>query len=308
MKRTIKALFSILTATAILSGCVKKIDPIDSYGVTVNFNSNDPKAVIGDKELNPKDSFVLDFSLTSAKEDIAVIEIQRNGARLDTFSLANRTDRRSFSGQKRYRIDSAAGDYSYRVLARNSRGVFLGDGGKLIRLSVKSDFYYWTYRFMSVPNPATKASESFFSTSEGKTYSFNTGAANSAKIDFGFFYDTTTVGVSVANQPKNTIYAPASDSFYKAYNLTGWTKNATVFRRVTTPTFTNMTSAAIIRSAGMSNLTGANAAPRITILASGNVILFRTAAGKYGAVNINYIESTSDSVKSYMNVDVKVEK
>ena len=54
-------------------------------------------------------------------------------------------------------------------------------------------------------------------------------------FDFGYFYDTTTVGVTVINQPKHTIYA-LSASTPVQYDLTGWTKNATIFKKITTPT------------------------------------------------------------------------
>ncbi len=315
MKRTINSLLSLFAAAAILAGCEKKIDPIDNFGVEVTYKATDPKAATGDITLNPKDSFVLDFDLTSSREDIAVIEIQKNGAKIDTFKMSG-TGVRSFSGQKRYQIDSVTGDYSFRVLARNSRGVFIGDGNKLIRVSVKSDYNFWSYRFLYVPDSAAKVSKSYFATSTGESFSYTEGMTKSGLIDFGYYFDTTRVSATNLTPRGHTIYNLTVNPYVPS-DISTWTKNATAFKLVTNVTFNNLTSAGAIRTAGIANLgSGTVAKVSTTDRASaswsshltGAVILFRTAAGKYGALQVNFTEHNGASPGSYINLDVRVEK
>src|SRR6187549_3259679 len=106
MKRYIIGLFTI---AAMFSACEKKIEPVDTYFVTVDYHATNPKALTGDKTVNPKDSIYFDFTITSA-EDMSYVEIQKNGVKVDTFRLNNSPNKRSFSLVKGYMADSAAGD------------------------------------------------------------------------------------------------------------------------------------------------------------------------------------------------------
>ena len=297
-----KYILSILAAAAVIViGCEKTVAPIDSYGVTIDFKPGSAKNITGDVSMNPKDSIILDFTISSSTEDMAVIEIQKNGARIDTFNVSG-VNKRSFSGIKRYQSDSIAGDYSYRVFARNKKGVYIGDGGKSIKVTIKPDFIYWSYKTLAVPDSVAKSNKSFFVSTTGDVLSYVQGASNSALIDFGYFYDTTTVGA-----PKHTIYALGTNKF-APHNLTTWTKNATIFKKVSTPAFSTLTSGSAIAAAGVLNLkTGATTTA--TALASGNLVYFRTAAGKYGCIQINFINDFGAmQSQTYINIDVKVQK
>lgn len=297
-----KYILSILAAAAVIViGCEKTVAPIDSYGVTIDFKPGSAKNITGDVSMNPKDSIILDFTISSSTEDMAVIEIQKNGARIDTFNVSG-VNKRSFSGIKRYQSDSIAGDYSYRVFARNKKGVYIGDGGKSIKVTIKPDFIYWSYKTLAVPDSVAKSNKSFFVSTTGDVLSYVQGASNSALIDFGYFYDTTTAGA-----PKHTIYALGTNKF-APHNLTTWTKNATIFKKVSTPAFSTLTSGSAIAAAGVLNLkTGATTTA--TALASGNLVYFRTAAGKYGCIQINFINDFGAmQSQTYINIDVKVQK
>lgn len=300
MKQAIKY-FSILAAVVVVySSCEKKIDPIeDSYTVSVQYKNSGPNFLTADKEINPKDSVFFDFTVT-AKEDMALLEIQKNGAKIDTFKISD-SDKRSFSGVKKYMSDSIPGDYTYRVLARNAAGAFIGDGGKAIKVTVKSDFNFWSYRFLYVPDTVAKTNKTYYATATGETFSYSTGSANSAAIDFGFYYDTTTAN-------KHTIYAlNANQSQLSYYDISSWTKNATIFKRASSPTFANLTSGAALKAGGITNLASGTAS-KITALASGNLIFFKTVAGKYGCVQVSFIEGASPQKSTYINIDVKVQK
>ena len=294
-------LSTIAAAAVIVIGCEKTVAPIDSYGVTVDFKGGSSKNVVGDVAIKPKDSIILDFTVSSSTEEMAVIEIQKNGAKIDTFNVSG-TDKRSFSGIKRYQSDSIAGDYTYRVFARNKKGVFIGDGNKSIKVTISPDFIYWSYKTLAVPDSVAKSNKSFFASTSGHVLNYVQGAANAALIDFGYFFDTTTVGA-----PKHTIYALGANKF-APHDLSTWTKNATVFKKASSPAFSALTSGGSLRTAGISNLaTGATATA--TALASGNLVYFRTAAGKYGCIQINFINDFGAiQSQTYINIDVKVQK
>ena len=111
----------LLAGLAILiAGCEKKVESIDAYDVTVEYKGTGAKFLTGDVTLNPSDSIYLDFTIASP-EDMAYVEIQRNGVRVDTFRLNNAANKKVFSAIKGYKVDSSAGEYTYRVLARNDR-------------------------------------------------------------------------------------------------------------------------------------------------------------------------------------------
>lgn len=294
-------IFTLAAAALFTLGCEKKVAPIDSFGVTVNFNSGNPKNLTGNIAINPKDSIILDFTIASSTEEMAVIEIQKNGARIDTFKVSG-ANKMTFSGVKRYMSDSIAGDYTYRVFARNNKGVFIGDGNKSIKVTINPDYLFWSFKTLAVPDSVVKSNKSFFASSTGEELSFLQGAAKSAQIDFGYFFDTTTVGA-----PKHTIYALGANKF-APHNLTTWTRNATVFKKVSSPAFSTLTSGGSLRSAGILNLTSGTTTSA-TALAPGNLVYFRTAAGKFGCIQINFINDFGAiQSQSYISIDIKVQK
>lgn len=295
----------------LIAACEKKGDPIDAYKVTVQYKTGNPFAVTQDVEVNPKDSIFFDFTITSV-EPMTYVEIQRNGVRIDTFRVTG--NKNTFSAGKGYRIDSSAGSYSYRVLARNSQAVFLGDGGKVLKITVKPDFNFWSYRILAVPDSVAKTNKCYYSSVDGKTYSYSDGAANSGSIDFGYYWDTTGRGTTATNDDlKHTIYAlSAAQPQLPFYDISSWTKNATIFKKM--PTSVNfvsgLTSGGAIQRLIAGNMTSGTASKVTTVSTAGgsNVIGFRTAAGKYGAILIRFVNGDSPNKETSIEVDVKVQK
>lgn len=311
MKKYIIGLFA---ATALFASCEKKVEPIDSFGVTVDFKgSGGAKYLTGDVELNPKDSIYLDFTINSS-EDMSYVEIQKNGVKVDTFRMTNFTNKKTFSLVKGYRADSAAGSYTYRVLARNAVAVFLGDGGKQITVTVKPDFNFWSYRILQVPDTTNKTNKCYYSSSDGKTYSYTDGAANSAQIDFGFYWDTTGRGTTATGDDlKHTIYSlNAAQPQLGFYDISTWTKNVTLLKKM--PTSVNFVSQ-LTSGGAIQTLIGGNmasgTASKVTLIsttAGSNVIGFKTAAGKFGAMLIRFVNGDSPAKETQIEVDVKVQK
>lgn len=305
-----KYIIGLLSIVIVLNACVKKVDPVDASDVTVEFRSSKPKSVTSDVTLNPKDSIYLDFTITSPNQDITFVEIQRNGVRLDTFRLDGMANKRSFSRMKGYMVDSAAGDYTYRVLARDARAVFLGDGGKAIKVTVSPDFMLWSQRILGVPDTVTKMNKAYMSLADGKTYNHTEASAISSRIDFGYYYDTTGRGTTVTTDDQfHSIYSiSAIQPQLSFYDISGWTKNVTQFKRLTGVNFnTQLTSGGAINTLVRNNMT-TGTSTKINLLAANNVIGFRTADGKFGAMLVRIVNGNSPDKTTNIEIDVKIQK
>jgi hypothetical protein len=309
-----KYILVLLTTGVIFSACEKKVEDVGTFDVIVNYKTSNPKAITGDITVNPKDSIYLDFTISSPSEDMSYVEIQKNGVRIDTFRMNGFTDKRNFSFVKGYRADSIPGDYSYRVLARDARAIFMGDGGIQLKVTVKPDFDFWSYRILQVPDTTNKTNKTYYSSIDGKTYSYTDGAANSAKIDFGLYWDTTGRGTAVTTDDlKHTIYSlNAAQPQLNFYDISTWTKNTTLLKKMPTSVnfVTGLTSGGAIQTLIGGNMTSGTASKVTTVstTAGSNVIGFKTAAGKFGAILIRYVNGDSPNATTQIEVDVKVQK
>lgn len=295
-------LITISLATLLLfsiSSCKKNDAGLPPYDVKVTLNNSGAHFITDTLTVNPKDSLYFDFTITSAKT-MKYVSVQKNGTDISRDTLYGAV-RNTFSAVKRFMADSSTGVYTYRFMAKDSAGVFLGD--KTVVVNVASDFTYYTAKTLFVPDSTAKTNLCYFATSTGQTFSYSTGAANSALIDFGYFYDTTTVGL-----PKHTIYA-LTNSPFAPYDLTAWTKNATVFKKMpTSVTFATITSAGQIRTLIATNFTSGTVSKvaTLSIISGNNVIGFRTAAGKIGLILIGYIKADSPNATSFINIEEKI--
>jgi hypothetical protein len=307
MKKYINILSVATAAICLFCSCEKKIESIDTYSVNVEYKSSGSKYLVGDVTLNPKDSIYFDFTIT-ADEDISYVELQKNGARVDTFWLPA-SNKRSFSKVKGYIADSIAGDYNYRVVGRTNVNRFLGDGGKSIKVTIRPDFIFWSYRLLKVPDTVAKVNKCYYAVTTGNTYNYSEGAANSAQIDFGYYCDTTGIGTAVITDDlKHTFYAlnaPQPQIGY--YDISTWTKNATVFKVITGVNFvTALTSGGAINTLIKNNMTSGTA-NKVNKLDAGSVVGFKTAAGKYGAIQLRYANQNSPAKETEIQVDVKIQ-
>ena len=302
-----KYLIGVFIAAILFSACEKKVDAVDTFYVTVDYRASGPKFVTGDITVNPKDSIFFDFTISS-QTDMSYVEIQKNGVRIDTFRINNAANKRTFSLVKGYRADSVAGDFSYRVLGRDARAVFMGDGGKQFKVTITPDFNFWSYRILAVPDSVAKTNKCYYSSVDGKTYSFSDGAAKSATIDFGYYYDTTGTAAGGTNILGHTIYAlNVPQPRISFYDISTWTQNATIFKIISTNFVTNLTSGGAINTIIGGGMTSGTAT-KINKIAAGNVIGFRTVTGKYGAILIRYINQNNPNKETQIEVDVKVQK
>jgi hypothetical protein len=307
MKRYITGLIAIAIG---FTACEKTVDPVDDFKVAVEFRNSSPKAVTSDVTLNPKDSIYLDFTITSPDRDMTFVEIQRNGVRIDTFRLDGQANKRTFSKVKGYMVDAAPGTYTYRVLARDARAVFLGDGGKAIKVTIAPDFMLWTQRILAVPDTVAKTNKTYISLSEGKTYNYTEASAVSSKIDMGYYYDTTGRSTTTTSDDQfHSFYSiSAAQPQLGYYDISSWTKNVTLFKRLSGVNFnTQLRSGDDIDTRVKNNMTSGTST-KINLLAANNVIGFRTADGKYGAILVRFINGSSPSKETSIELDIKIQK
>lgn len=300
-----------------LTSCLKKIEIPATNLVAVTFNLSGDKFVTQNMTVNPKDSLLFDFTIKSPVKDMKYVYVQRNGTDItkDTVPDAAKS---SYSSVKRFVADSSAGVYTYSIVAKDAEGIFVGSASVIV--TVTSEFDFYTFRTLQVPDTTGKTNKCYFSTKNGLVYSYTDGASNSALIDFGYFYDTTRVlaGSPAVLTPKgHTIYALNANVPFTPYDLSSWTKNATLLKLSTTVTFASLISSGHLRTAGLAAL-GSGTVTRISTTdratasqashLTGSVILFKTVNGKYGAIAVNFTNHNAANKDSYISIDVKVQK
>jgi hypothetical protein len=312
-----KYFFSITTIfLLVFTACKKKVEPLDSSNASVTLASAGTGYITDDIIVNPGDSIFFRYSVTSDKP-MKYVSIQKNPVnhnaflRRDTLAGIGAT---SHSGEKRFKSDTTNGDYIYRIVAHDVNGVYIGH--KDVKVTTKPDFNYFTFRVLQVPDSTAKTNNCYMAATTGNLYNYTNGAAASASIDFGIYYDTTgKASTPTTDDSLFVAYALTSPqpslSNLTNYDITSWTKNATIMKRGTSPAFSTLLSAGGLRSAAVTNLT-TGARNKVTGLTTGQLLYFRTASGKAGCMQINFSSVTTYNTivgkESYINVDVKIEK
>jgi hypothetical protein len=302
----------------VFSSCLKQIDIPQTNNITVTLRNSSAGYLSTDATVNPKDSIFLDYSVSSSNNtNMKFVIVQKNGA--DIFKDTLAVPATTFSTSKKFLADSASGVYTYNILAKDAAGIYLGS--KKITVTVSPDFVFYSVRVLQVPDSLTKINKCYFSTTNGQSYSWSFAGTNSSLIDFGYFYDTTRVlaGSPAVLTPKgHTIYALNNTiTPFLPYDISTWTQNATLLKLSTSVSFASLTSSGSLKTAGLAAL-GSGTVTRISTTdratasqsshLTGAVILFKTAAGKFGALNVNYTNNNGASPTSYINFDVKVQK
>lgn len=160
-----------------------------------------------------------------------------------------------------------------------------------ITVTAEEDITEYTNKTLYAP-AGDGTSESVIDLHTGTIYTINNGEANSSDIDMAYFYGQTK---------EASLAAP--DVTIVGVDLTGWTKNATRFK-TTAVDYANMSDALALADAWNS---GTDEVDQINNLSAGDVVLFKTADEKHGAIKVNSIKlgyATSD----YINITYKIKK
>lgn len=299
MKKNNILVSSAILAIAMVFAYCTKGEPYQ-YKETASFSYTGSGGfyVTTDLSVKPKDSLYFQFNANSSSP-MARILLRRNATVTDTLTPQGN----SFSFLKKTRADSVAGIYTYSATAYNAANVIMGVSNLVV--TVNPDFTYYTNRTLFVPDSTAKTNNTYFGSTTGLTYSYAGIGGKSAQVDFGYFYDSS---LTTAVTTKHSLYALTANPV-TMYDVSSWTKNATIFKKLPSNVnfATQLTSGGAINAICAANL-GSGTTNKISGLAvgTGNLIGFRTAAGKYGVVLVNLISANSPNASTYISIDVKV--
>ncbi len=300
-----------------LSSCKRDDENIfNMFGdVTVTYLDRSPYSVT-DKEIkiaNDGDSLYIDFTIKSAKEDMAVICFLSPGS-ASPFLRIRTTDaeKREFSYTYKTKVSgsnpiSKVGMTSVRVYALNKEGVYIGDGYKTVTVDVQPNFRLFPAREIYVGDTTNMDVKSYFSISQARTLSYNEGAANSANIDLGA-YSTLVRQSNGTYERQYFVYSLSALTLpFTIHNISSWTKRATKFstpQTGQTSNFNNLnTGEKIITAAKARN---PNSLVVTTKLVAGSSFYFLTPEGQYGCILVNAVVNQPGGGRFFMLIDMKI--
>jgi hypothetical protein len=319
MKKNIQKIFLVALSVFMFSACEKEAENIFTMfdDVTVTFNNSDPRCVTDTKVVNDKEEVWIDFTINSANEDIASVILEKsagNGFERETLTAPTSAQRRSYSFIKKI-IMGRDGATSYRVYALNAKGVYIGDGYKKVTIEQNVSYTVLSNRVIALPDTAAKILPSFFSISEGASYSYTNGKANSAKIDFGIYRKLDPAKpVTDQSYAVNLYSISTPTSPLTVYDVSTWDKRTTKFSAPITGQGTVFLTGAVsgstietLAKARTINLNATVATTAAAGLATGSAVFFLTPEGKYGMLYINNVTSDFSKIP-IVSVSVKMQK
>jgi hypothetical protein len=329
---TILSLALVLVAIASLTSCKKTAPNIfNMFDVTLELHQNSPYSLKENQTLNEGDSIYFDFTIKSPNKDMYQVVLQVGAVGLGNLRIAlDDAHRRSYTGVIKGivgangAITSAMipgsnggsignlkdGANTFRIWASDQLGVYMGDGYKTININVVNKINHIVNRKIYFPDvdSATGSANSYISLTTGETFNYQTGAANSAKIDLGIYRVGGTGNTNVALRVYSLSASPLP---FTPFNISSWTKRETKFANPQANQNANfLRSGYLTAEALVSYITGASARrPTLTAITSNaavnSVIPFLTPEGKYGLILINQISPAGE--KPFVDVSIKYE-
>lgn len=309
----------------LFSACKKESPNIFNMfdAVTVTYHNSSPQAVTDYKLVNDGEEVVIDYTIESTGEDMYTVVLEKklgaaNGTPdRGTTVVLNDSQRRSYSGKVTLTMQRD-GKNTYRVYALNKAGYFIGDGYKEVVIEGRPSYNLIPNRIVYLPDTATKVRPAFLSLSDGATYSYTDGLANSAKIDLGIWRraNPSTNPTELSSHPYlyglYSISTPTNP--FPLYDVSAWQKRATKFAALQTSQgtiFTNtMTSGSLIEAAAKArnpSLTFISPTAGSNNIVSDCSICFLTPEGKYGILYIGAITTDTEG-RPFMKVHIKIQK
>lgn len=287
MRKTTFILALLISGIAFISSCTKDTTP-----PTINFLGG-AGYTSSDATIDAGSSVKIGITATSGTAKLASLEIEavHNNTPVQLYDTTFSSD--TYSRDFTFTVDEV-GETKLIFTITDKDGetaeVFL-----TITANAVNNIVTYTEKILgSYDNSAYGSS---FASVDGTVYKIADASANSAKIDWMYFY-------GVSNQA--TIAAPddadAATIFTGTNGLQNWTtKNATRFRKVTEgAVWDNITTSADI--AALATNTTETKANQLLV---GNIVAFKTVSNKLGLIKITDIETGGAGSIKY---DVKVQQ
>lgn len=307
--------------TLSFSACKKEAPNIyNMFGdISVTFNGNHPFSVTDYREYNDGDSIYIDYTITSAKEDMAAVCIKWEGQEgpVSTINIADAPNKRSYSGVYKM-LATRGGESKYRVYALNTQGVYIGDGYTSVTINVKADYTYYTDRRIYLPDSTLRDRPCYFSIKRGEAFSYLNGKDVSADLDFGIYRTLAPVGNSNATDGYwyHLYSLSAEPLFFNVNDISTWTRRATLFstpRNESSTFLSNRLTGSMLSSVSIGQVaSGKDVRFKETARTSsgtikvGSVVYFKTPEDKYGAIYFKEITSDFDG-KPFALTSIKVQ-
>ncbi len=330
--KNIKNKVSLLLFLAIftgLSSCKKTAPNIfNMFDVTLDLHSNSPYSLTENQTLNEGDSIYFDFTITSPTKDMYQVALFQLGSALPNFRITlDPSQSKSYTGVikgvvgQNGSITSAMipganggsignfkdGANTFRIWAYDKQGIYLGDGYKTITINVNNKINHIVNKKVYFPDvdSANGSANSYLSLATGETFNYQTGAANSEKIDLGIY---RVGGTSNTNTALRFYSLSASPLPFTAFNISTWTKRATKFANPQNGQNSNFLRSYTTAATLSSYVIGRNPNLFATTSNAGvnQVIPFVTPEGKYGLILINLISPAGSN--PFIDVSIKYEK
>jgi hypothetical protein len=302
-----KYLFLFLLLGTLLS-CKREGDNIFNLfeDVSVTLHQEDERNIGTYKDVAVGDSIFVDFTISSAAKDMHQVWIFYNGAGAAALRIPlSETEKRSFRYVYKIKADKV-GLSSFRIMAVDKEGVFMGDGYKSVTYNVQSDYAHLNNRILYMPDSVAQRSACFINLMEGKTYTYAEAKANPEKIDFGL-YRTYTVGSNGTVTYSYNLYSLSLNTIpFKAFDFTDLAGKgrATYFSGIqnnqATAFLNTLTSGSTIQSNAISRKT-TNLS--LNDLKVGSMFYFKTPDEKYGVVIVNALSGFDNN--RYLNISIK---
>lgn len=320
----IKLMIWGMALSLLLVSCAKEAPNIfNMFDVTLDLQIDKTAGADGLIELDASDSVTVNYTIACPSDDIYGVALLKAGQTTPLVSNVSAT-RKATGTYKLYAKDMGVGFTSYRIWAVNRASVYLGDGYKTIRFRVKTEFNYFTNRFVYAADTAGKQT-AFISLSNGVSYNYADASAKSDIIDLGVYVsrkDTVVkfngVDSTVTYYPL-AVYSPAASPMPNPlYDFSKWAKRGTVFStpedgteeklRVNFNTAAKIgdeakkkTFASVIQTGYDKRAEG----DRNNVFTS-KFVFFKTPEGKYGVILFNVAKKDSYG-KVYINLSWRVQ-
>lgn len=306
----------LFTVAIGLTSCKKDSENIFNMftDVSVTYNALSPLSVTDYKLVNDGDMINIDYTITSANEDMYSITFERSVGSSSTqtrttTAITDDGQRRQLTGQVSLKMQRD-GKTSFRVYPLNKQGYFMGDGGKTLTVEVSPSYIHTVNRRVYFPDTVTRVAPSFYSIKRSESFSYSNGQTNAADIDFGLYRRMNVNPTTGAITYTYNIYAlDANPNPLTVYDVSTWVKRSTKFSAPVTGG-TNVYRNTI----GSSSIIEEEAKKRtinLTQTASnfvaGSIVYFLTPEGKYGVMHINSITKDLDG-KPYIDISIKTQR
>ncbi|SER51444.1 hypothetical protein [Pedobacter rhizosphaerae] len=315
--RKLTILTAIIGFALSLAACKKTAPNIYNMfdDVAVTFKSDYPFSIVDYKDINDGDSVYLSFTITSAKEDMAAVCVRREGVETPVLqiNLPDNVDKRSYTGVYKFKVNRV-GESKYRVYALNKQATYIGDGYKSVSFNVRSNFTLVNERKLYLPDSVSQDLPSYYSIKRGESFSYAQGKDVSADLDFGIYRTPAPQGDAnaIVGYWYHIYSLSASPLFFNKFDISSWTKRATLFSAQAASdanSFTNnLVSGSTIQTIVGAKTINLKETPRTSAgsIKVGSVVYFKTPEGKLGAIHFKSISADYNG-KVYFAINVKVQ-